>query len=71
MHMTSLFVQLFENLNLTSFYEGLTPHQVWFNLAHGKQSYREGGGRFCPPSQVENVLNHPGEIRLRLVPIQL
>ena len=58
MHMTSLFVHFFLNLNLSSSYEGLLPHQNWLNLGEGKQSY---GGGFL---HVENVLNRPGEIRL-------
>ena len=62
--MTSLFVQYFENVNLYSFYEGLSPHQTWFNLDRGKQSYGGEGG-IRPPPQVENVLNRPGEIGLK------
>ena len=62
--MTSSFVQFFENINFSSFYKGLLAHQIWFNLGQGKQSYI-GGGQNPPPPQVENVLNHPGEIGLR------
>ena len=51
----------FENLNLYSSYEGLSPHQIWFNLDQGQQNY--GGGAESAP-QVENVLNRPGEIEL-------
>ena len=61
MHMTSPFVQFFENANFSSSYKGLLVHQIWLNLGQGKQSY--GGGR-NPPPQVENVLNRPGEIGL-------
>ena len=62
--MTSLFVQFFENLSLSSSYEGLSPHQIWFNLDQGKQS-NGGEGADSPPSlQAENVLNPPGEIGL-------
>ena len=47
----SLCVQFF-CLNLSSSYDGQVT---------------EGGGGFCPPSpQVENVLNRPGEIGLKL-----
>ena len=62
MHITSLrrhlLSNVFENVNLSSSYNGLSPHQIWFNLEKGKQSY--GGGWNLPP-QVENVLNRPGE----------
>ena len=58
--MTSLFVQLFDNVNLSSSYDGLSPHQLWFNLGQGKQSSEGGGGG----AKVENVLNCPGEIGL-------
>ena len=61
--MTSSFVQFFENVNLSSSYDGLSRHQIWFNLEQGKQSY--GGGAESAPPQVENVLNRPGEIGLR------
>ena len=54
--MTLLLVQLFENLNLSSSYERLSPHQIWFNLDQGKLSYG------APPTQIENILNHQGEI---------
>ena len=64
MHMTSAFVQFFENVNLSSSYDGLTRHQILFNLDQAKQSYG-GGGADSAPLQVENVLNHPGEIGLR------
>ena len=62
--MTSPFVQLFENVNFSS-YKGLSAHQIWFNLGQGKQSYGGEGGRNLPPPQVENVFNRPGEIGLR------
>ena len=69
MHMTSLCRHLlfnfFENVNFFSSYKGLSAHQVWFNLGQGKQSYRGGG---IPPPQVENVLNRPGEIGLKMTP---
>ena len=62
--MTSPFVHFFENVNLSSSYDRLSPNQIWFNLDQGNQSY-EGGGR-NPLPQVENVLNRPGEIGLTL-----
>ena len=62
--MTSPFSNLFENFNLSSSYDSLSPHQIWFNLDQGNQSY--GGGTESAPSQVENVLNRPGEIGLTL-----
>ena len=46
--MTSLWLNLIENVNLYSSYEGLSPHQIWFNLDQGQQSYGRGGG-FRPP----------------------
>ena len=55
----------FENLSLSSSYEGLSPHQIWFNLDQGKQSYVGGGG-----VEVENVLNRLGETGLT-VPLSL
>ena len=54
----------FENFNLSFSYERLSPHQIWFNLGQGKQSYGGGG---IP--QVENVLNRPGEIGLKNFPV--
>ena len=51
--MTSPLVQVFENVNLHSTYEGLSPHQIWLNLDQGQQSY--GGGR------------RPGEIGLNII----
>ena len=57
-----LLFNFFGNVSLYS-YEGVPPHQVWFNLDQGKQSYGGGGGN-SPPLQVENVLNRPGEIGL-------
>ena len=78
--MTSRSVQFFfENVNLSSSYDGLSPYQIWFNLEQGKQSYRggqnEGAFRFADEAliltlshlgpQVENVLNRPGEIGLK------
>ena len=60
-NMTSPFVKFFENVNLSSSYDRLSPHQIWFNLDQGNQSY--GGGR--NPPQVENVLNRPCEIGLK------
>ena len=67
MHITSLWRHLwskfFENVNLSSSYDGLSPYQIWFNLEQGKQNY--GGGRNPLLSQVENVLNCPGEIGLK------
>ena len=49
--MTSPLVQFFENVNLYFSYEGLSPHQVWFNLDQGQQSYGGGGGGGgIPPS---------------------
>ena len=66
MLMTSPFVQFLENGNFYSSYERLSPHQVWFNLDQGKQSYGGGGGAESVP-KVENVLNRPGEIELRSV----
>ena len=66
MHITSLWRHLwsnfFENVNLSSSYDGLSPYQIWFNLEQGKQSY--GGGAESAPPPVENVLNRPGEIGL-------
>ena len=62
--MTSPFVKFFDNVILSSSYDGLSPHQIWFTLEQGKQSY--GGGR--NPPQVENVLNRPGEIGLKSKP---
>ena len=59
--MTSPFVQFFENADLSSSYDGLSPHQIWYNLDQGKQSYGGGGANSAPP-QVENVLNRPDEI---------
>ena len=59
--MTSFLSNFFENFNLSSSYKGLSPHQIWFNLNQGKQSY--GGDGFRHP-QVEDVLNRPGEIGL-------
>ena len=53
----------FENVNLFSSYDGLSSHQIWFDLDEGKQSYR-GGAESAPPPQVENVLKRPGEIGL-------
>ena len=42
MHIISLGRHLlsnfFENVNLSSSYDGLSPHQIWFNLEQGKQS---------------------------------
>ena len=61
--MTSPFVQFFENVSLYSSYEGLSPHQIWFNLDQGKQRYGGGRGGIRPP-QVENASNRPGEIEL-------
>ena len=50
MNMTSLWrhllSNLFENVNLSSCYDGLSPHQICFNLDQGKQSY---AGRRIPP----------------------
>ena len=65
--MTSPFVQFFENVNLSSSYDRLSPHQIWFNLDKGNQSY--GGGRNPPPG--ENVLNRPDEIGLKVSTFQL
>ena len=49
-HITSLWRHLwsnfFENVNLSSSYDGLSPYQIRFNLEQGKQSY--GGGRDPP-----------------------
>ena len=36
--MTSPFVKFFENINLSSSYHRLSPHQIWFNLDQGNQS---------------------------------
>ena len=66
--MTSPFVQFFENVNLSSSYDRLSPHQIWFNLDKGNQ-VTEGGGAESPP--VENVLNRPGEIGLKVSKFQL
>ena len=63
--MTSPLVQFFENVNLSSSYNELSPYQIWFNLKQGKQSY--GGRRNPPPPRVENVLYRPGEIGLKVV----
>ena len=50
-HITSLWRHLlsdfFEDINLFSSYDGLSSHQIWFDLDEGKQSY--GGGRNPPP----------------------
>ena len=64
--LTSLLSSSFENLNLSSYYEGPSPHQIWVNLSQGKQSYGGGGGGAADsaPPQVENIFNHPGEIGL-------
>ena len=35
----------FENVNLFSSYDGLSSHQIRFDLDEGKQSYGGGGGR--------------------------
>ena len=68
MHIESLsrhlFSNFFENVNLSFSYDGLSPHQIWFNLDQGKQSYGGGGGGGGGGIQVENVLNRPGEIGL-------
>ena len=69
--MTSLWRQILfdflENVNLSSSDDGLLPHQIWFNLDKGKQSYGGGGvGEAESAPQVENVLNRPGEIGLRV-----
>ena len=68
MHMTSLWRYLlfnfFENVNFFSYYKGLSAYQIWFNLGQGKRSY--GGGTESAPPQVENVLNLPGEIGLKV-----
>ena len=50
MHMTSLSRHIssifLENVNFPSSYDGLSPHQIRFNLDQGKQSYGGGvGGR--------------------------
>ena len=63
MYMTSPFVHFFENVNLSSSYDRLSSHQIWFNLDQGNQSYGGGGADSAP--QVENVLNRPGEIGLK------
>ena len=63
MHMTSPFLQFFENVNFSSSYKGLSAHQIWFNLGQGKAKLRRGGGGIRPP-QVESVLNRPSEIGL-------
>ena len=60
--MTSPFVRFFGNVNLFSSYDGLSSHQIWFDLDEGKQSY--GGGPESAP-HVENVLKRPGEIGLK------
>ena len=58
--MTSPLSNFFENVSLSSSYDGLSSHQILFNLDQGKQSYGGGGGGF------ENVLNRPGEIGLKV-----
>ena len=50
---TSPFVQFFENVNLSSSYDRLSLHQIWFNLGQGKQSY--GGGRNRLPPGLECI----------------
>ena len=54
MHITSLrrhlLFNLFENANFYSSYKGLSPHQIWFNLNQGKQSY--GGAESTPPPRL-------------------
>ena len=42
--MMSPFVRFFENVNLSSSYDRLSPQQIWFNLDQGNQSYGGGGG---------------------------
>ena len=61
--MTSPFVQFFEKIKLSSSYDRLSPHQIWFNLDQGNQSY--GGGGRGGGAESENVLNRPGEIGLK------
>ena len=56
-YMTSLWRQILfdflENVNLSSSDDGLLPHQIWFNLDKGKQSYGGGGwGRRNPPPRL-------------------
>ena len=58
--MTSIFLNFFENLSLSFFYKGLSQHQIWFNLDQGNKVTE---GSF---PQVDNVLNPPDEIGLRL-----
>ena len=57
----SPFVKFFENVNLSSSYDRLSPHHIWFDLDQEKQS--SGGGGIYPPPKVENVLTHAGDIK--------
>ena len=62
--MTSHFVPFFEDVNLSSSYDKLSPHQIWFNFDQGRQSYRGGRGTDSNPPQVDNVLDRPAKIGL-------
>ena len=74
MHITSekwrhFLSNFFEKLNLSSSYEGLSPHQIWRGLIWVKESKVAKGGGRTSASQVENVLNRPDEIGLRKMPL--
>ena len=60
MHMASLWHHFlsncFESVNLFSSYDGLSAHQIWFDLSQRQQSY--GGGR-NPPSPGWECIKSP------------
>ena len=67
-HITSLWRYLlsdfFENVNLFSSYDGLSSHQIWFDLDEGKQSY--GGGRKPPPPPGWECIKTPRWDRVKI-----
>ena len=71
MHMTSLWRHLLFNFFKTSIYILLMRdyHHTKFGSIWIKDSKVTEGGRNPPPSQVENVLNRPGEIGLKEIRI--
>ena len=57
------FCQIFWKRQLSSSYDRLSPHHIWFDLDQEKQS--SGGGGIYPPPKVENVLIAQGSSVLK------